>query len=272
MRRLKILYYWIFSSKNNVSFSEMFKFFFKPKVKTIANQFIQRIEREGLFYRVNFKNIPNKLFWPVQFDINSIYQVTAETFDQDDWHYYQKKHTTVDKGEILLDIGVAEGLFPLAVIANCEKIIMIEPSKVFVNALNKTFQPFKNKIVIHNLAVGNMDGEINFSEDSLSGRIDQQNDSSEVKIEIKRIDSIISEDDRITYLKADIEGFEFEMLKGAKNTIKRNKPKIAITTYHKENDAKEIISLILDYVPEYNYCVKGIFEHGPKPVMIHFWI
>ena len=73
-------------------------------------------------------------------------------------------------------------------------------------------------------------------------------------------------------MKADIEGFELEMLKGAEQTIKNNKPKIAITTYHTQNNPKEIIDLIKSFVPEYNYYVKGIYEQTPKPVLIHFWI
>jgi hypothetical protein len=63
-----------------------------------------------------------------------------------------------------------------------------------------------------------------------------------------------------------------EMLKGAKTTIQRNRPKIAITSYHTENVATEIIREIKSYVPEYQYYVKGIFQEMGKPVMIHFWI
>ena len=62
------------------------------------------------------------------------------------------------------------------------------------------------------------------------------------------------------------------MLLGAENIIKKNKPKIAITTYHKENNPVDIINLIKSYVPEYNYFIKGIHGEEPKPVMIHFWI
>ncbi len=62
------------------------------------------------------------------------------------------------------------------------------------------------------------------------------------------------------------------MLQGAKETISKNKPKIAITTYHKQNNPGEIIALIKSYVPEYSYFVKGIHGEEPKPVMIHFWI
>jgi hypothetical protein len=62
------------------------------------------------------------------------------------------------------------------------------------------------------------------------------------------------------------------MLKGATATIQRDKPKIAITSYHTENDAREIIHHIKSIVPEYRHYVKGIHQDKGKPVMIHFWI
>lgn len=271
MRRLKILFFWLFAKKNNVSFTELVKFLVKPKREKIASKYVKSVDK-GEQYIVSFNNISEQLFWPIEFDINSIFQVTAETFDSNDWHYYRKENTEIEQGEILLDIGTAEGLFPLVVAKECQKIFLIEPSRLFINCLEKTFEPFKEKVIIYNVAVGNIDGEIDFSEDSISGKIGETQNENNNKIAINRIDTLIPEEERITYLKADIEGFEYEMLKGAENTIKRNKPKIAITTYHTENNAQDMIDLILSYVPEYKYYVKGIFEYGPKPVMIHFWI
>ena len=271
MRRLKILFYWIIGPKNNVSLVEIIKFFFKPTIKQIASEYIEQIEKKS-FYEIKFKNCNNTLFWPLEFSIDSIYQVTSETFDTNDWHYYRKEHTSIEEGEVLLDIGTAEGLFPLAVVDSCSKLFLIEPSRLFSDCLKKTFQSYNGKVIIHNVAVGAVDGVINFSEDALMGRIGHHTESVVNNIDMYSIDTLIPENQNITYLKADIEGYEYEMLKGAKNTITNNKPKIAITTYHKENSAEEIIHLILSYVPEYKYYVKGIFEQGPKPVMIHFWI
>ncbi|MDX1472129.1 MAG: FkbM family methyltransferase, partial [Flavobacteriaceae bacterium] len=222
---------------------------------------MKNIEKKS-FYEIKFKNLPHILYWPLEFNTDSIYQITSETFDPNDWHYYQKKNTQIEMGDILLDIGTAEGLFPLTVIAKCSKIFLIEPSRLFSKSLAKTFEPFKSKVEIHNVAVGDTDGIINFSEESLVGRIGEYSEMASAPTNIKRIDSIIPKNQPITYLKADIEGYEYQMLKGAELTIKNNKPKIAITTYHKENDAKEIIELILSYVPQYNYYVKGIFEDG----------
>ena len=271
MRRIRILFYWIFFNKNNVSFRELVSFLTKPKVNNVAKKYISAINKTENFYEVTFNNLTEKLFWPLTFPIEGINQVTAETFDSNDWHFYQKENTVIAQDEVLLDIGTAEGLFPLTVINKCKHIYMIEPSSTFCDMLNLTFQNFSDKVTVYKTAVGNEDGVVYFEEDSLAGQItDKQSGGNEIKI--SKIDTLMSGVNKITYLKADIEGFELEMLKGAEQTIKAHKPKIAITTYHKENDPKEIIGLIKDFVPEYNFYVKGIHGEEPKPVMIHFWI
>ena len=270
MRRIRILFYWLFHNKNNVSFMQLLKFLVKPKVDIIAKKFIKNIELIDEYYKVTFYDLSKQLYWPKKFSISGIYQVTSETFDKNDWHYYQNEKTKIDKGDILLDIGTAEGLFPLVVIDSCSHIYMIEPSQYFFKSLAKTFQEHKEKTTLFNFAVGAKNDKVFFNEDSLDGQI-SNNGISNTSIDVKTIDTLIGEN-VITYLKADIEGFEYDMLQGAKETIILNKPKIAITTYHKQNNPTEIISLIKSYVPEYNYIVKGIHGEEPKPVMIHFWI
>ncbi len=271
MRRLKIFYFWLFYPKNNITLIELLRFLIKPTINTIAKKHIAKIEEKEDFL-INFFEFPTIVHWPKSFSTNRLDQVIAETFDKNDWHYYQKEHTVIEKDDILLDIGTAEGLFPLTVIDKCKHIYMVEPSRIFTSCLNKTFAKFTDKITIFNVAVGNEDGIISFDEDSLDGKVTDENILNSYKTEIFKIDSLFKNNEKITFLKADIEGFEQEMLKGAEQTIKRNKPKIAITTYHTQNNPEEIISLIKGFVPEYNYYVKGIYEKTPKPVLIHFWI
>jgi len=246
-------------------------FLLKPRINKIAQQYIEEISLNE-DYEVKFKALDTKLFWPKNFTVNRLDQVIAETFDSNDWHFYQKEKTKIEKGEILLDIGTAEGLFPLTVVDTCSHIYMVEPSTTFHKCLNKTFENHLDKVTIFNTAIGNEDGMITFNEDSLDGMISDVSTNDLQQMSILKVDTLFKNGEKITYLKADIEGFEAEMLKGAEQTIKRNKPKIAITTYHTQNDPKEIISLIKGFVPEYNYYVKGIYEKTPKPVMIHFWI
>jgi hypothetical protein len=57
----------------------------------------------------------------------------------------------------------------------------------------------------------------------------------------------------------DIEGSEIDALIGAKNTIMKNKPKLAICIYHKNEHLYEIPLLINEWVPEYKLYVR---HHG----------
>ncbi len=268
MRRLKILLYWLFGNKNNVSIRQLAAFLTKARVEKIARPFVVSLESADRFIKVQLKDTPQPLYWPSQLPLDLLYQVVTETFDPSDWHYYQKRNTTVAEQEILLDVGAAEGLFSLTVAPRCKQIILVEPNEVFYTALQHSFAPYSGKTTIYKTAVGNTEGFVNFADNHLAGQVTEKGG---VAVPITRIDQLIQKDQPITFLKADIEGFEYEMLQGARETIIRNKPKIAITTYHDENNAQAIIDLVLSYVPTYQYRREGIFEKGGKPVMLHFW-
>lgn len=270
MRRLIILFYWFFRAKHNVGFRELLKFLAKPQVTKIAHRYIKEIIEGDGFYIVSFNSSPHRLYWPMQYPVDGIYQVTAETFDNNDWHFYQKKQTEVVDGEILLDVGAAEGLFSLTVAHKCQKLLLVEPNDHFHAALKRTFKPYADKVKIFNAAAGAENGKIIFDSNSLIGKVSTSNQEGVTK-PLAKVDDLVG-DTPVTYIKADLEGFEIQMLKGAERTIRCNKPKMAITVYHKENDLTEIVNLIKRFVPEYQYYVKGVTQTDGKPVMIHFWV
>lgn len=70
----------------------------------------------------------------------------------------------------------------------------------------------------------------------------------------KRIDDVIHEP--ITMIKMDIEGAEMNALIGAKETIKKYKPKLAISVYHKYEDIWELPLFIHELVPEYKLYIR----------------
>jgi FkbM family methyltransferase len=270
MRRLQILLFWLTRSQNNVTFKMLLNFLLKPTVDKIARKYIREIREEDDCYVISFHGLNAPLYWPRQFAPAGIYQVTSETFDQEDWHYYQRPETTVEAGEVLLDVGTAEGLFPLTVVDKCKKIILVEPNPLFVSTLRKTFAPYRDKVELIHAAVGNQEGELFMEGGSLSGKMATQGQGESVPV--KPLDVLLKDQPRITYLKADVEGYELPMLQGAAALIQRHKPKIAVTTYHNENDPAAIIAFVKGLVPEYKHFVKGIAQYGGKPVMIHFWI
>lgn len=68
------------------------------------------------------------------------------------------------------------------------------------------------------------------------------------------IDEFINE--KYTYLKADIESFEYKMLLGAKQSIKKYKPALEICIYHNAVDLYSIPLLIKSFVPEYKIFIR----------------
>lgn len=59
-----------------------------------------------------------------------------------------------------------------------------------------------------------------------------------------------------TFLKADIEGYEYKMLLGAGKTIAKCKPRLAICIYHSSTDIYSIPLLVKKLCPEYKLMVR----------------
>ncbi len=58
-------------------------------------------------------------------------------------------------------------------------------------------------------------------------------------------------DERVTYIKMDVEGCEISAIHGGENLIRKNKPKCAICVYHQATDLWEIPLLLNELVPDY---------------------
>ena len=99
---------------------------------------------------------------------------------------------------------------------------------------------------------------LNFSEksDTSTSLITGVGDFS---IPVVTIDSTLN-GDVATFLKMDIEGAELQALVGAKETIKKYKPRLAICIYHKLEDIVTIPEYILSLVPEYKFYIR---HHHP---------
>lgn len=70
------------------------------------------------------------------------------------------------------------------------------------------------------------------------------------------IDNTVPENEKVTIIKMDIEGAEYQAILGAEQTIKKNKPCCAISIYHNALDYWRLMKLLKQFVPEYKFAVR----------------
>jgi len=71
----------------------------------------------------------------------------------------------------------------------------------------------------------------------------------------------------VDFIKLDVEGYETQVLTGARNVLKHYRPKLAISAYHRFYDIFAIPDLILSINPLYSIVV---INKGHQP-MVFAW-
>lgn len=75
------------------------------------------------------------------------------------------------------------------------------------------------------------------------------------EVESIAIDEVCA-DEKVTFIKMDIEGAELNALKGAISCIRKNRPNLAISIYHKQEDIINIPMFLLDNCDNYKYYLR----------------
>ena len=129
---------------------------------------------------------------------------------------------------VIADVGAAEGNFSLQFIEKFKTVYLFEYEEEWVEALQATFAPWKDKVHIINTLVSDREAD---------GQIS--------------LDSYFKDKEKPTLLKMDVEGYEEQILKGAdaliNNTAGNNgdpKPELLVCTYHRKDDAVKLPSLL----------------------------
>jgi len=155
--------------------------------------------------------------------IQYLYNLLCKEQDIRSPHRYLTGQFGFNDGEVLVDVGTAEGNFALSIVEKASRIILFEADKEWIEPLNATFEPWKDKVEIVNKFVSDI------------------SDSSNTKL-----DDYITIEGAATFLKIDVEGAESRLLKGCKRILSEQRPmKVAVCTYHKQNDVKEFSELLI---------------------------
>ena len=168
-------------------------------------------------------------------------------------HQYQSHRVHVQAGDVVVDIGAAEGLFSLDVAERASKIYLFENDASWYAPLKKTFAPYREKTVLIPKTVADRD----------------------TRSSIRLANALKGEQGKRMFVKMDIEGAEISVLKASKDFLQNEKNlKLACCTYHRANDAEIMekffnelgystefsdgFTLTLAYKLEYPYFRRGV--------------
>lgn len=76
-----------------------------------------------------------------------------------------------------------------------------------------------------------------------------------------------AEQDKISFIKLDIEGAELRSLQGAGRIILRNRPRLAVCLYHKKEDYWKISCYLKSLVPEYRLYIRHYSNYSAETVL-----
>lgn len=170
--------------------------------------------------------------------------------------HFINKLDYLDKTKNIIDAGayIGDSAIILSKYTNA-KVYAFEPVKELYNKMLKTLElNTLSNVVPISCGLGDKNETIKIQlNDSSSSCVKSDNKFDLQDIEITTIDDFVQKNDnlQVGLIKADIEGFEINMLKGAINTIKTQKPALLIAIYHSFDDffliKKEIESWNLGY-------------------------
>ena len=189
-----------------------------------------------------------------------------------------------DQKEVFVDCGAYDGdsigEYLKQKNAVFDKIIAFEPDTENFKKLQRTIENecekwniSQEKFEIYPYAIGEKSSVGKFeryegNNGIASKMLDASSEQGE-ECKVVSLDEFLTEP--YSFLKADIESFEYKMLLGAKESIKKNKPLLAICIYHNAVDFYSIPLLIKEILPEYKIAIRHHLDDTSETV-VYAWV
>jgi FkbM family methyltransferase len=184
---------------------------------------------------VIFLNIINRRRFPLPVAVYEHFTKTDET-NEDDLgdEAFLAQYIMPEQDKCLVDVGAATGLWTLFVGKKGRQVYAFEPSPKSYIVLKRKTQAYSN-VHAYPYALGDKDsiGRLGLAAFSLSGTMDAEikglHKGGTIDIPVRSLDSLGIPN--IGIIKIDTEGYETPILKGAKVTIEKNRPRLIIEVH-----------------------------------------
>lgn len=195
--------------------------------------------------------------------------VSQVTLEHQLKQYLEESIMEYRDGEVFVDCGCYdfESSERLMNICKVDKIYAFEPDAQNLEKVKKNIAKLQcqDKVEVFQRGLWDRETSLYFtsSGDMMSKIHSDGEDGS--RVEVVALDHVIQE--KVTFIKMDIEGSEMKALQGGRNLIQKYKPKLAISIYHKRGDLVDIPAYIHELVPEYKLFIRHYFYSPAETVL-----
>lgn len=206
---------------------EVFCFLKRNEISTFPYDFVREYKRwmPNLVYNIEHNCFSAQWHGKTMYLKSSFTKEAAEGYfrsiviEQDSRSPHHYDVPAEMQGKVIADMGAAEGFFTLDVIDQVQKAYLFECDPEWVEALKLTFAPWSDKVEI------------------VEKYIDEKDDAQSVTLDTYFADRALD------FIKADIEGYEVQMLNGGEQTLEKVSSLI-LCAYHKQNAEAELKQIL----------------------------
>ena len=180
--------------------------------------------------------------------LQKVVLTTGSYFEEEYLYFIKKSYEEKIRNGIVLEIGANIGNHALFWALECgaKKVLAFEPMKDIYNILEENIRinSLENVIEAYNFGVGEKQGNASVAfrpADNCGGTTLKS--TQEGDIEICAIDDLQIRE-KVNFMKIDVEGFESKVIKGALDTIRRDKPCIMVEAWDHNETIFEIINML----------------------------
>lgn len=183
-------------------------------------------------------------------------RITAFNEDQ----YFDLEELKPQENEVFVDCGAFDGDSAFAFMKWCDNkykhIYCFEPDKNNYILCKKNLENYYAKTTIFNKGTWSSETELSFSDTADVASHICDDGIQRIAVEPLDQELLVKRNEKVTFIKMDIEGAELETLKGARQIIAEQKPKLAICVYHKPEDIFTIPEYLRTLNPDYKFYLR----------------
>jgi len=195
---------------------------------------------------------------------------------------YGDREYGVHPGDVVFDCGANIGVYTRAALtAGAKLVVAVEPAPENVECLRRNYatEISQGRVIVVPKGVWNREDVLVLREDADDSARDSFVGSygpalHETPVPLTTIDRLVEELHlaSVNFMKLDIEGAEKQALLGARNTLQKYHPRMAVATEHLPDDPVAIPKVILAEAPSYSVVCGDCLDLGAwvRPEVLFF--